>query len=152
MLSAVSDRLRPLAAELFKFVVVGGLCFVLDTALAYVFRFKAHLGPTTSKTLSTLVATGVSYVGNRVWSFAHRVEDGRGHREDLTLYGLINIMGLVITLIPVDVAHYLLSATSPLAFTASGILGTAVATVYRFWAYRRYVFVPADMAERAALV
>jgi len=62
-------------------------------------------------------------------------------------------MELVITLVPVDVAHYVLSETSPLAFTVSGILGTAVATVFRFWAYRKYVFdLEPDLAERAALV
>ena len=153
MPSSLSDRLRPIAAELVKFVVVGGFCFVLDTVLAYVFRFKVHLGPTTSKTLSTVIATAVSYVGNRLWSFSHRVDDDRGHRQDITAYGVINLIGLIITLIPVDIAHYLLSETSPLAFTLSGVLGTAVATVFRFWANRRYVFsADPDLAERTALV
>ena len=153
MPSALSDRLRPIAAELSKFVVVGGFCFVLDTVLAYLLRFQVHLGPTTSKTLSTVIATGVSYAGNRLWSFSHRVDDERGHRQDITVYGVINLIGLIITLVPVDIAHYLLSLTSPLAFTLSGVLGTAVATVFRFWAYRKYVFSAApDLAERAALV
>ena len=147
------ERLRPIASELGKFVVVGGFCFVLDTLLAYVFRFQVGLGPTTSKTLSTVIATGVSYVGNRLWSFAHRVDEDRGHGQDITVYAVINVVGLVITLVPVDVAHYLLGETSPLAFTVSGILGTAVATVFRFWAYRKYVFDAApDFAERTALV
>ena len=153
MPSALSERLRPIASELSKFVVVGGFCFVLDTVLAYVLRFQVHLGPTTSKTLSTVIATGVSYAGNRLWSFSHRVDDERGHRQDITVYGVINLIGLIITLVPVDIAHYLLSLTSPLAFTLSGVLGTAVATVFRFWAYRKYVFSAApDLAERAALV
>ncbi len=111
------------------------------------------LGPTTSKALSTILATGVSYVGNRLWSFSHRVDEDRGHGQDIVTYGAINFVGLVITLVPVDVAHYLLDETSPLAFTVSGILGTAVATVFRFWAYRRWVFVnDPDLAERSALV
>lgn len=153
MLSSLIDRLRPIAAELGKFVVVGGFCFVLDVALAYLFRFEVGLGPTTSKTLSTILATGVSYLGNRLWSFSHRVDDERGHGQDLTTYGVINAIGLVITLIPVDIAHYLLDLTSPLAFTLSGVLGTAFATVFRFWAYRKYVFVnDPDLAEKAALV
>jgi putative flippase GtrA len=153
VLNKVVERLRPITHELLKFVVVGGFCFILDLALAYLFRFKVHLGPTTSKTLSTVIATGVSYVGNRLWSFSHRVDDDRGHRQDALIYGAVNLVGLVITLVPVDVAHYLLDQTSPLAFTASGVLGTAVATVFRFWAYRRFVFdnVP-DLAEKAALV
>jgi putative flippase GtrA len=151
--SSLIERLRPLVSELAKFLVVGGFCFVLDVLLAYVFRFEVGLGPTTSKTLSTVIATGVSYVGNRLWSFAHRVDADNGHGQDIGAYAAINLVGLVITLVPVDVAHYVLSETSPLAFTVSGILGTAVATVFRFWAYRKYVFdLEPDLAERAALV
>lgn len=153
MSSPVVERLRPLVSELAKFLVVGGFCFVLDVLLAYVFRFKVDLGPTTSKTLSTVIATGVSYVGNRLWSFSHRVDADSGHGQDITAYAAINLVGLVITLVPVDVAHYVLSETSPLAFTVSGILGTAVATVFRFWAYRKYVFdLEPELAERTALV
>ena len=146
-------RLRPLAAELSKFLVVGGFCFVLDLALAYLLRFEVGLGPTTSKALSTVVATVVSYAGNRLWSFSHRVDESSGQGADITRYALINLVGLVITLVPVDVAHYLLSETSPMAFTISGVLGTVAATVYRFWAYRRYVFsAEPELAERTALV
>ncbi len=146
-------RLRPLASELSKFLVVGGFCFVLDLVLAYLLRFEVGLGPTTSKTLSTVAATAVSYAGNRLWSFSHRVDADSSHGQDIGAYAAINAIGLVITLVPVDIAHYLLSATSPLAFTVSGVLGTAVATVFRFWAYRRYVFdLEPDLAERTALV
>jgi putative flippase GtrA len=147
------SRLRPLFAELSKFLVVGGFCFVLDVTLAYLLRFHVGLGPTTSKTLSTIVATGVSYAGNRLWSFSHRVDADSGHGQDLSRYAAINFVGLLITLVPVDIAHYVLSLTSPLAFNVSGVIGTVAATVFRFWAYRRWVF-PADpaRAERSALV
>lgn len=146
-------RLRPLTSELSKFLVVGGFCFVLDTFLAYLLRFEVGLGPTTSKTLSTIVATAVSYAGNRLWSFSHRVDDGSRPGQDLSRYALINLVGLVITLVPVDIAHYVLSETSAVAFTVSGVLGTAAATVFRFWAYRRYVFsAEPGLAERTALV
>ena len=137
------DRLRAVLPELLKFVVIGGACFVLDVALAYLLRFRVGLGPTTSKTLSTVVATVASYLGNRLWSFSHRVDGDRGHRQDAAAYAGINVVGLVITLVPVDVAHYLLGQTSPAAFTVSGVLGTVVATIFRFWAYRRWVFTSA---------
>ena len=138
MLSSLVERLveqiKPLIHELAKFVVVGGVCFVLDLVLAYLFRFEVGLGPTTSKALSTILATAVSYAGNRLWSFSHRVDEDRGQGQDVLAYGGIAVIGLVITLIPVDAAHYLLGETSPLAFTLSGVLGTGVATVFRFWA------------------
>jgi putative flippase GtrA len=145
--------LRPLVSELAKFLVVGGFCFVLDTLLANWFHFGLGLGPTTSKTLSTVIATAVSYVGNRLWSFAHRVDADNGHGQDVGVYTAINVVGLVITLVPVDVAHYVLSETGKVAFNVSQVLGTAAATVFRFWAYRRYVFdLDPDLAERTALV
>lgn len=148
---ALAARLRPLGAELGKFVVVGGFCFVLDFVLANVFHFGLGLGPTTSKALSTIIATAVSYVGNRLWSFAARTEGNEvKHGRDVSLYAGINAIGLVITLIPVDVSHYLLGQTSGLAFNLSSVLGTAVATVFRFTAYRRWVF--RQSAEEHALV
>jgi putative flippase GtrA len=142
-----------MASELGKFLVVGGFCFVLDALLANWFHFGLQLGPTTSKALSTVIATGVSYVGNRLWSFAHRVEEDSGHSQALSVYGAINLVGLVITLVPVDIAHYLLGDTGKVAFNVSQVLGTGFATVFRFWAYRRWVFVvDPDLAERTALV
>lgn len=147
----VAARLRPLGAELGKFVVVGGFCFTLDLLLANVFRLSFGLGPTTSKALSTIIATAVSYVGNRLWSFAARTEGQEArHGRDASIYAVINAIGLVITLIPVDVSHYLLDQTSTLAFNVSGVVGTAVATLFRFTAYRRWVFPAA--AEEHALV
>lgn len=141
LVARLPARLRPLVAELSKFVVVGSLCFVLDTLLAYFFYRSAHLGPTTSKALSTVIATGTSYLGNRLWSFSHRVDsDNPSHGRDLVRYCLIAAAGLLITLVPVDLVHYGLGRKSALAFNLSGIAGTAVATVFRFWAYRRWVF------------
>ncbi len=147
------DRLRPMVAELAKFVVVGGFCFVLDLGLFNLLHFGLELGPLTSKTISTVVATAVSYVGNRLWSFAHRVSDTGEQRRDLTVYAAINVVGLVITLVPVGITHYLFGLTGQVALNVAAIVGTAFATVFRFLAYRRWVFVGnRDAAERAALV
>ena len=54
---------------------------------------------------------------------------------------------------PVGVTHYLLDLTGQIALNVAAIIGTAFATVFRFLAYRRWVFVgKPDAAERAALV
>lgn len=151
LVPALPARVRPLVAELGKFVVVGGSCFVLDTLLANVFHYVLGLGPTTSKALSTVIATAVSYVGNRLWSFAARTEGQEiRHGRDASWFAAINLIGLVITLIPVDISHYLLDQTGKVAFNVSSILGTAIATVFRFYAYRRWVF--RATAEEHALV
>ena len=147
------DRLRHLGPELGKFLVVGGICFVVDTVLSYVFRFEVGLGPNTAKSVATLLATGLSYVLNRLWSLAHRVDAERGHGRDIVTYTVISAAGLVLTWIPISTTVYLLDQRGKVAYLVAIVLGTAVTTVFRYWAFRRWVFVgDPDAAERAALV
>lgn len=146
----LTGQVQALSAEIGKFVVVGGFCFVLDIAVANALHVGLGAGPTISKAASTALATFVSYLGNRAWAFAHRVDEQAGHGRDLGMFMVINLVGLLITLIPVDVGHYLLSMTSTLAFNVTSLLGTAVATAFRFWAYRRFVFTAGSAAHRPA--
>lgn len=137
-------RAQLLLRDLGRFLVVGGLCFGLDLLTANLLHFGVGLGPTTSKTAATALATLASYSGNRWWALSHRVDAGAGHGRAVLMFAAINCMGLVITLVPVDIAHYLLGLTSATSFNVSSVLGTAAATAFRFWAYRRYVFTQAD--------
>jgi len=116
------------------------VCFLLDLVVANALHFAAGMGPTLAKSLSTLVATAASYAVNRARSFGHRVDHEASQHRGLAVFTLINLLGLVITLVPVDVVHYSLGMTGGRAFNVSSIVGTAVATVFRFWAYRRFVF------------
>jgi putative flippase GtrA len=150
--NALVTRVRGIGPELLKFVVVGGFCFVLDAVLFNAFHFGLDIGPLTSKSLSTVIATAVSYVGNRLWSFAHRVDEDGSHGRDIMLYAGINVIGLVITLIPLGIVYYGITR-HPLAVNAAQLFGTGVATIFRFFAYRRWVFKgDPDLAERTALV
>ncbi len=148
---SLDARLRAVGPELAKFVVVGGFCFVLDFVLFNLLHFGLGVGPLTSTVLSTSVAALTSYVGNRLWSFAHRVNEQTHKGRDLSVYLVINTIGLVITLLPVGATHYLLGLTGPLALNIAKLFGTAVATVFRFWGYRRWVF-DSETAEASALI
>src|SRR5947207_517992 len=72
----VRDKVGHLVHELAKFGVVGGVAFVVDVAVFNFLLFHAsgllHGKPVTAKAVSTVVATAVSYVGNRFWTFRHR--------------------------------------------------------------------------------
>lgn len=148
---SLTERVRAIGPELVKFVVVGGFCFVLDFVLFNVLRFGLGIGPLTSTVLSTTVAALASYIGNRLWSFAHRVNEDTHEGRDLGIYLIVNTIGLGITLVPVGVAHYLFGLTGPVALNVAKLVGTAIATVFRFWGYRRWVF-DRSTAELSALV
>jgi putative flippase GtrA len=137
-LLAAYYRLGHLVRELMKFGVVGGFAFVVDVGL---FNLLLHATdkPLTSKTISTVVATTVAYLGNRHWTFRRRSRSGV--RREYTLFFLLNGVGLVIALTCLAISHYLLGFTSRLADNiAANVVGLALGTAFRFWSYRRWVF------------
>lgn len=131
-------RLGHLVRELMKFGTVGAFAFVIDVGLFNVI-LHATDKPLTSKTISTVVATTVSYVGNRYWTFRRRQRSTV--RREYTLFFVLNGIGLLISLACLYVSHYVLGFTSRLADNiAANVIGLGLATAFRFWSYRRFVF------------
>jgi putative flippase GtrA len=141
-------RGRRLLEEMAKFGVVGAVAFVVDVAVFNALRFEGELWsgplshkPITCKVISVCVATLVTYAGNRHWTWRHRSR--RGLRRELTLFVLLNGVGMLIAVLCLAVSHYLLGLTSALAdnVSANGV-GLVLGTAFRFWSYRRWVFRP----------
>jgi putative flippase GtrA len=133
-----------LARELGAFGAVGLLAYVIDVSVFNLLRYAGEPGlledqPLTAKAISVAVATLASYAGNRHWTWRHRAR-GRVRRE-VTLFVVFNALGLGIALVCLAVSHYALGLTSPLADNVSAnVVGLALATGFRFWAYRTHVF------------
>lgn len=151
---------RTLIHEIAKFGVVGAGAYVVDVGLYNVFHVAVGIGPISAKTLSTIVAATVAYFGNRHWSFRHRARTGTG-REYL-IFIVLSAIGLAIALAFLGFGYYVLDQRSPLASNIWGnVIGTGLATIFRFWAYKRFVFLhpedpkvatlQASATERAAL-
>lgn len=135
--------MRERLAELVRFGFVGGLAFVVDAGLFNLLRFGPGevLGhkPLTAKVVSVAVATVVAWLGNRYWTFAARRTGSRG-REFLA-FAVANVVGMAIAVGCLAVSHYVLGFTSPLADNiAANVVGLALGTVFRYLAYRFFVF------------
>jgi len=140
------ERVRALAHEAVKFGLVGCVGFVVDVGLFNVLRYAGEPGvlehkPLTAKAISVAAATAVTYFGNRHWTWAHRERSAR-HREAM-LFFLFNALGMTIALACLAVSHYVLDLHSLLAdnISANGV-GLVLGMLFRFWAYRTYVFTP----------
>lgn len=137
--------LRRLQQELAKFGTVGAIAYVVDVGVFNLLRLEgispiSHK-PITAKVISSVLATLVAYAGNRYWAFAHR-EVGR-HRQSLPLFFGFNVIGMGIASLCLAFSHYALGLTSAAADNVSAnIVGTGLGTVFRFWAYRRFIFRP----------
>ncbi|WP_367135268.1 GtrA family protein [Saccharothrix sp. HUAS TT1] len=153
------EPLRSLALkhrELLKFALVGGTCFVIDTAIFLGLKtivLTEH--PVTAKIVATLVATIVSYVLNREWSFKTR--GGRERHHEAALFFLVNGIGIALNSAPLWVSRYLLHLQEPNVsrlgeevsdFVSAQIVGTLIAMAFRWWAYKKWVFPEADFRPR----
>lgn len=141
-----TSPLRRLLAEIAKFGTVGVLAYVIDIGTYNLLVFGGgdgplHDKPLTAKTISTLLAMVVAYVGNRQWTF--KAYGRHGVLREIGLFLLANLAALVITLLPLALSRYALDLRGPLADNISGnIVGVGLGTIFRFWAYRTWVFPP----------
>jgi putative flippase GtrA len=126
--------------ELAAFGTIGVFNFIITIGISDTLHLGLHVGPLTSFGVGTIVATTFSYFANRFWTFRHRDKTGLG--REYVLFFLFNGVGLVITWVFIGFTHYILGIRNGLAFNASQIIGTGVATVFRYWAYRKWVFLP----------
>jgi putative flippase GtrA len=159
VLARVPEPLRGLLLrhrELLKFLFVGGTCFLVTLVVNYALKLTI-LGekPVTALIIAVIIATIVSYILNREWSF--RTRGGRERHHEAALFFLISGIGVVLNSAPQYVSRYWLQLETPhvslvmqeLADFLSGmIIGTLIAMVFRFWAFRRFVFPHADSRPR----
>lgn len=133
------DAMDVIYREMIKFGVVGALAFVIDLGLANLLWHTVLSDKvTTAKIISGAVATLFSWVGNRQWTFRHR-RSRPAHHEVALFFG-VNLVALGISALTLYLSHYGLGLTSILADNVATIVGIGFGTLFRFWAYRRFVF------------
>ncbi|MFF5791711.1 GtrA family protein [Paeniglutamicibacter sp. NPDC012692] len=126
--------------EAAKFGVVGGLGWFIDNGI-YTLLWHGPMADSTIKArvVSTVVATIFSWFANRYWTFRHR----RSERpwKEFVLFLIMNGIGLGIVVACQFVSRYVLGFTTFGAdFIAGGVVGLILGTIFRFLAYRYFVF------------
>ena len=101
-------RFQLLVHEVAKFGVVGAVGFVVQLGAQNALHSGAGLGPQTALVIAYVLATMVTFVGNRYWAFKHR--KGKGLRRESVTFVVLNCIGI------------------------------GVATLFRLYAYRKFVF------------
>ena len=148
-------------AELMKFGTVGGLAFLVNAAVVWVLMSTVlHDGHLKAKAIATVVATIFSWLANRYWTFRDKRQADT--KREAWQFLVANVIGLSIELSCLGVSVYVLGLTSELASFISGtIIGTILGTVFRYLAYRFWVyakpldsepgFAPSTASEMAAI-
>lgn len=159
LIDTVREHLPVKYRELAKFLVVGGTSYVVDVGL---FSLLSHTvlesKVITAKAFSILVATVVSYILNREWSFSRR--GGREKHHEAMLFFLVNGIALGLNLVPLALSQYVFGFQTPAYtsltvsitnFISANVIGTILGMAFRFWAYRKWVF-PEELTPHPELL
>lgn len=103
----------------------------------------AHDHPLTSYVVANSLGMVVSYLGSRFWVYAHRAPVGPA--GGLLAYAVVNLASFVIPVGCLQLTRSVFGWDTALADNLSGnVIGSMLAAVFRFWAFRRFVFLHAD--------
>jgi putative flippase GtrA len=129
--------------EIGRFGVVGIGAWIVDTLVYNIFYSHNYI---LAAVISTTVSATVAFFGNRFWTWRDRPRSSM--RREYILYAIFNAIGLLISLCCLWFSHRVLGEWWPHVFhtrladnIAKQGFGLALGTAFRFWAYRRYVFV-----------
>ncbi|WP_169313847.1 GtrA family protein [Stackebrandtia nassauensis] len=137
-LNRLPRRWRALAEEVLKFGSIG----LVNTAVTMlIFNVLLSIGPLKANVAATVVATTCSYFMNRHWTYRHLPKTSL--KREYTLFFVFNLIGFLIESIILAVARYGMhfdEHTDVAAFNIAKFSGLVIATLFRFWAYRSFVF------------
>jgi putative flippase GtrA len=102
--------------------------------------------PAYARTLAVVIAVGVTYVGNR--TFTWRDRSALARRREVALFGVLSLIGYLFSVASLLLSHDVVGLTSRLDDNLSAnVVGMALGTAFRFWGYRRFVFPCAQVEE-----
>jgi putative flippase GtrA len=142
------QRFRVLIHEAAKFGVVGMAGFIVSLGGADVLRYGLGVGKYKAVVAATILATVVTFVGNRYWAFRHRERTGMG--RETVLFFVFNAIGLLIQLACVAIVQDGLHLNGKVWYNAANLAGIGLGTLFRFWSYRKWVWRSQETASVVA--
>ena len=146
-MSTLYQRFRHLIHEFAKFGVIGALGFLVTEGA---FNLMIHEGQPsfTANAVATLVAAAVTFLGNRYWTFRHRERTGMG--RETAVFIVLNLIGIFIQQACLEVGKLVSGRHDQLTLNVAFLVGVALATLFRFWSYRKWVWL-AQAADQAPM-
>ncbi|HTX86249.1 MAG TPA: GtrA family protein [Streptosporangiaceae bacterium] len=129
------ERFRHLIHEGFKFLVIGAIGTVVTFGVA---NGLHSIGKYKAITIATVLATVVTYLGNRYWTFKGR--QGQGTTRESIIFFILNGIGLLIYYGCIGLTDLAGLGSSKLWYNMALIVGTGLGTLFRFWSYRKWVW------------
>jgi putative flippase GtrA len=136
--TGLRSGLARMVREVAKFGVVGVAGIFVNFGVFNLLRHGTSLPVVRASVIATVVAIAFNYVGFRY--FTYRERDKNRRTRELGLFLAFSAVGLVIENGVLYAATYGFGWDSQLQSNIFKFLGIGVATLFRFWSYRTWVF------------
>jgi putative flippase GtrA len=131
--------------EATRYGIVGAVALIIDVGIfnvlmvSIVWQNLPH-SSIIAKIISASLAVSFAFIGHKFWTFKAR-SGNTNTRQQLSLFVLVNIGGLLIAVSCLYVSRNVLGYTSLLADNISAnVIGLILGTLFRFLASRKWVF------------
>lgn len=142
----LADSWRILLKEISAFGMIGIVALGIDLG---VFAWLAPHGAVKAKIVSATLSTAFAYIGNRYLSFSHRARTSIA--RETAFFFVINAITTGFSLGCIAFFVYALDYPhgSPMVFLVN-VATIGVGTLFRFWSYKRFVFLHPDRVHMHA--
>lgn len=137
---------REAAGQFIRLSFIGGLNTVVYFVLLNVFRWSIHFSQFWSITFAFILATALSYVLNRKWTF--KLKDGRGSLRETAWFYVVNLIAWGVTVGIAQAAQAIFGELGVLGLNGANIVATAFILIPKFAGYRDVVFGKALRTQR----
>ncbi|HEY8720551.1 HAD-IB family hydrolase [Pengzhenrongella sp.] len=136
------------SSELVRFALTGVAAYLADVAVFNLALLVLRMDPLAAKALSSVVAITVAYLGSRYYTWPDALR--RNTAGAVARFVAISVAAALVQVACLWLSHHVLGLTSALADNlAANVVGMALATALRFWAFRRFVFAPEESLATA---
>jgi putative flippase GtrA len=132
-------------SEIVRFGLTGGAAYVADVVVFNALLLGEDMTAVWAKAFSSVVAIAVAFTGSRWFTWRNRRSDHIA--REYASFVAFSVLAAVIQYLCLVFSHHVVGWTGPLADNVSvNVVGMVLATAFRFWTFRSYVFPPKEVA------
>ena len=117
-----------------KYVIVGGLAFMVDYGMLYALTEFAHLHYLLSATISFIIGLMVNYMLSIYWVFSERSISRRS--LEFIIFAVIGIVGLALN----NIVMYLFTDVADINYLISKLISAFIVLIWNFGARKLILF------------
>jgi putative flippase GtrA len=129
---------REARGQFLRLGLIGGLNTIVYFVILNVLFSLVGLSDFWSVTWAFVLATGLSYVLNRRWTF--RIKEGKGSLRETLVFYAVNLGAWAATVGLVELAEKFFGSSTALQINLASLVATGIILIPKFASYRDLVF------------